>query len=367
VIVYFYTGMLGRGGMESVLATVANGLTARGHEVRVLAAGVLPDTPASYLAALPNFTNCSREQFGLGSRFRGEVAELRHTLSLQNVLRTLPEPDAIVAVHAPMAVGVAKLATNMMRKRPPVVSWLHNPPERLPQAVYLQYADAHLAISSGIGKRLQALVPHRPVSVVFNPVPEYGGQTVPRPAKPAFVYMGRLDNEQKRVDVLLRGLGQLTDLDWRLDVIGGEVVGSGKDEPMLRQLAEELDVADRIAWHGWLERPWDRVREATALLLASDYEGFPMVAGEALARGVPVVASNCPTGPDDLVIPGTNGYLFQPGDASGMAAILRGIATGELPLPSAEACAGSVRRFAAGEVIDRIGQTLRHYSIHLAT
>ncbi|MFC0215159.1 glycosyltransferase [Paenibacillus chartarius] len=372
--IYFYTGYLSRGGLETVLAITANELAKRGHDVRVLCAGVLPGSPEAYFRSLPCFVDCSLE---VGDAYPERQAgpsgtpgtavfsaaspgsEILPVLQLQSILQKLPEPDVIVAVHMPLTNAIARSAAKRLARRTPIVSWIHNPLNRLASPGAIRYADAHLAISSGIGRQLEQLMPDKPVTIVHNPIPDGGGTKIQRAGRPTFLYMGRLDNEQKRLDVMLQAFGQLRGLDWRLDVYGSSLGDNGREEEALTHMAAGLGIAGNIRWHGWVSSPWNAVQEATALLLTSDYEGFPMVLGEALARGLPVIASRCDTGPEDLVLPGVNGYLFQPGQPHDLAELLRAVIYGELSLPSAEVCAASVSQFAVSQVIDKFEQALR--------
>jgi glycosyltransferase involved in cell wall biosynthesis len=66
---------------------------------------------------------------------------------------------------------------------------------------------------------------------------------------------------------------------------------------------------------------------AKALVLSSRYEGFGMVLGEAMALRVPVISTDCPTGPRDLLDDGRAGLLVPVGDALAMSAAIRTILT----------------------------------------
>ena len=57
-----------------------------------------------------------------------------------------------------------------------------------------------------------------------------------------------------------------------------------------------------ITWHGWVDKPWEKINSASCTLLLSKFEGFPMVILESLSYGIPVISSDCPTGPEDLII-----------------------------------------------------------------
>lgn len=177
----------------------------------------------------------------------------------------------------------------------------------------LKYADFHLAISSGIALEIKRLDPKARVSVVYNPVlPDKTSNLKfigPPKSGVIFAYVGRLEDWQKNLTFLLKGLSKLP-FDWRL-----KVIGTGPDEKKVRILAKKLAMNDKIEWLGFSEKPFDLLMEegVTALLLTSRFEGLPTVLIEAISRGIPVVASNCKTGPDDIVVNGVNGYLYQQG------------------------------------------------------
>ncbi|MGB8956632.1 MAG: glycosyltransferase [Tumebacillaceae bacterium] len=363
--IYFYTWYAeGKGGLETVLELLSNELAARGHEVRVLTMGLTSRADRNWLKRLPNAIDCSRSRMGMEQRFPQENQVLGAIMDLQNVLSTLPEPDVIISTYSVNA-GIARIATNHMAKRPKIVSWVHGPLNILGQPEMLHYADAHLAISSGIADQFRATMPDKPIATVFNPFRQDLDYQVPRSDIPTFLYVGRLDNRQKRVDVLLRALGRLRDKEFRLKIVGESILNKGYEETSLRQLAVQMGIDDRIEWYGWHENPWEAAGDATCFVMSSDFEGFPMVLGEALGRGLPVVASNCVTGPIDIVIPGENGWLFPPGDDEALANILGHIADGRLEMPSQQACVDSIRRFALETVVDNIEDALQHVVRHL--
>lgn len=101
------------------------------------------------------------------------------------------------------------------------------------------------------------------------------------------------------------------------------IVGRGPDEAILRQLVGELDLMETVEFAGFLENPYEMVASADLFCLTSHYEGMPNVLVEAMALGTPVLATDCPYGPKEILNGGELGVLVSVGDVD---AIVRGIA-----------------------------------------
>ena len=125
------------------------------------------------------------------------------------------------------------------------------------------------------------------------------------------------------------------------------LIGDGELRQELEQQAEQLKIADRLEFMGWRDNPWDYADGVSGLVLASDYEAFPLVAIEAMACGRPVFSTPV-DGIVELVKPGVNGYLFERNNPEQMAEILDYYARGELPAISPEACREAVVLYEAG-------------------
>jgi len=96
----------------------------------------------------------------------------------------------------------------------------------------------------------------------------------------------------------------------------------------LRDLRSELGLAGRVTFAGFRSNPYPLMRNAHLFVLSSSWEGFPLVLIEALALGSPVVSTDCPSGPDELLVDDHLGYLVPP-DQPGCLAdrILRSLET----------------------------------------
>jgi glycosyltransferase involved in cell wall biosynthesis len=101
-------------------------------------------------------------------------------------------------------------------------------------------------------------------------------------------------------------------------------VGDGPERTRLENLAVELKIAAVIKWHGWLSRSklLDAYQSADLLVNPSLYEGMPNVVLEAMACGLPVIASKV-SGNDALVRHGETGFLFSLQEADGLISALQ--------------------------------------------
>ncbi|MGV7961876.1 glycosyltransferase [Photorhabdus tasmaniensis] len=218
-------------------------------------------------------------------------------------------PDIIIAID-PLSCYITSLARKLIFSKTLIFSWIHSSLEQLYKSIYAIKADYHLSISSGITRQFidRGVNPDK-IFTIFNPVSKKD-ETIPRPSEgiTKFLYVGRLTDDDKNVSSMFKALSQIHS-NWELNI-----VGSGHDEKILRSIADSLNIASNIVWHGWHKDPWsyiiNEIKEVTALLLTSNYEGFPMVLGEANAQGVYCISSDCKTGPADIISNGINGELY---------------------------------------------------------
>ena len=211
-------------------------------------------------------------------------------------------------------------------------------------------ADAHLAIATEIKDFIKDINTEANINLVYNPLPLYNGKLIQRPlSHHIFLYVGRIDDNQKNITFMLNGLSKLKNKEWSL-----KIIGTGKDENNLKNLANKLKISDRIEWLGFKEDPYTVIEHATALLLTSRWEGFGLVLVEANQRGIPVISSDCKSGPKDIVIPGRNGYLYKEGDINDFIRVISGVMNGKLQFDTQENIAKTAERFRDDIVIQNI-------------
>ena len=202
-------------------------------------------------------------------------------------------------------------------------------------------ADVIVGVSAGVVEALQSRLGSMSADllrVIYNPVvtDELLERAVLSPEHPWFaedtpiiVAAGRL-KPQKDFSTLVRAFAKVrTSRAVRLIILG-----EGPERMMLESLTEELGVTDDVALPGFVDNPLAYYSRAAVFVLSSRWEGLPTVLIEALACGAPVIATDCPSGPREILADGRYGLLLPPGDVEEMCAAIETALEGDLePAP----------------------------------
>lgn len=132
---------------------------------------------------------------------------------------------------------------------------------------------------------------------------------------PILATMGRL-TRQKGFDILIRALARIEGLSPRLLIVGE---GSPSETATLRTLVNDEGLTDRVAFLGYQENPFAILSRSDMFVSSSRWEGASNALIEALACGLPIAATNCPTGNREVVEKGPFGTLAPIEDPEGLA------------------------------------------------
>ncbi len=132
------------------------------------------------------------------------------------------------------------------------------------------------------------------------------------------VSFGRL-YPQKGYDLLLQAFARIHEKfpEWKLAIFG-----IGKDRDQLLSLVSDLGIGGKVKFPGRTNHPYAVLKRAGLYVSSSRYEGFPNALCEAMASGLPVVATDCPTGPREIITDGEDGLLVPPEDIDALAAAM---------------------------------------------
>jgi UDP-D-galactose:(glucosyl)LPS alpha-1,6-D-galactosyltransferase len=336
----------GRGGLENVIKLVHDELKRRGHEVRVFQ--LFPPRYRDWAESIGDIY-----YYGDNENYASPINQQRIDVlsgNYEQMTRLLGRPAVILATHTPIFSRICRMAVEKMQtvNKPVILSWLHGPPNVFGGGDLLSLCDAHLAISGDIAGQLKTYAKADNVFYVGNPIDFNDISVFKRHTGTLKIaYVGRINNSQKRLDILFAGLANLQG-EWQLDI-----VGDGPDTAVLVQKAHQIGVDQNIIWHGWSNTPWKELTDPSLLVLSSDYEGFGLVVVEALARGLPVISTDC-EGPCDMIQNGVNGWLFPHRDSQALQQILQDIINKTKLLPNVKACVRSAETYRVENVVDRM-------------
>lgn len=323
-----YLPLLSGGGAERAMVVLANGFTARGHKVDLVVARAegpylkdlnpglrvvdlnsrrSPIVPLS-LAALTGYLKRERPRVLLSTlTYTSVVAVVARALAGVDTRLYVSEQNALSS-SVQNAVGWSE------RWKPHFLRWSY------------PRVDGLVAVSSGVADDISEVLGYERdrIRVIHNPIETakllaLADERVEHPwfapgEPPVVLGVGRLTS-QKDFPTLIRAFAQLrSGREARLMILGeGELRGE------LESLVESLGLSAEVALPGFVDNPFAYMRAAALFVLSSRWEGLANVIIEALACGTPVVSTDCPYGPAEILDHGRWGRLVQVGDYRGMA------------------------------------------------
>jgi glycosyltransferase involved in cell wall biosynthesis len=315
-----------------------------------------------HLRLLPEFLKADLDVTFLLDRERGELLEPVRQLGARIVslgadrqIKALPKlvgflktnkPDVLIANMEHMNV-MAVLARRIANVRTRIIATQHNTFSEQAKRPSWQFkilpfayrwtmpmADEVVAVSVGVADDLAnstGLLRPR-IRVIYNGVvtedfDERANHTPDHPwfseAPPVVLAMGRMV-EQKDFATLIEAFARVADrTDARLLILG-----EGPLRPRLEALVRRAGLDDRVSMPGFTENAPAYLKHSRLFVLSSRFEGFGNVVAEALACGTPVVSTNCPYGPNEILDDGRFGHLVPVGDTAKLGeAIIEALST----------------------------------------
>lgn len=176
-----------------------------------------------------------------------------------------------------------------------------------------------------LGSRLRVLYNPKDVARLRQRASELPEDT--RIERPYLLAVERLEESQKDISTLLRAYALLQrDYGVQEQLY---IIGKGGSEAELRQLAEELGIAGSVCFLGFISNPYPWIQRCRLMVHSAKFEGLPTVMIEGLLLGKLIVASDCPTGPREILAGGAAGMLVPVGDASAFASAIHRLLTDE--------------------------------------
>ncbi|WP_250125273.1 glycosyltransferase [Chroococcidiopsis sp. CCMEE 29] len=331
VLSFLFFDLDANGAVKAML-TLARGFIERGFKVDI----VVLEAKGEGFKWLPNEARVVE----LKCRNRG-FSKLVYLGSLVQYLRKV-QPIALIAGDD---INFGSIAKYLARVRTRVVInsqtnlsnlFLKYSPRRVrvsPTAFLLRrflwfydWADALVPVSQGVADDLTQIAGRslKHMRVIHNPVVtpklfEQAKEPIDREwfkdgAPPVILGVGRL-SLQKDFPTLIRAFTIVRkQLPARLMILG-----EGEERPQIEAMIKELGLASEVALPGFVSNPYAFMSRAAVFVLSSVYEGLPTVLIEAMAVGTPVVSTDCPSGPREILGFGKYGMLVPVRDFEALA------------------------------------------------
>jgi rhamnosyl/mannosyltransferase len=310
-----------RGGMETVLAGLCQGLAKKGVDCEVIVARDQDDPPGDEyegikvrrLLSWGTFRSVSICPAALGAMrgLQADIIHLHHPNPLAEISYLLSRPRSrlILTYHSDI------VRQNWLSKlyAPFLLSVLD-------RAEVIVATSPHYVVSSPILRRFQQKVRVIPLGCNMPDYETCQGTANQKKSNPQYFFLGRLV-PYKGISVLIKALAYLPGFLW--------IGGIGPLEEKLKQQVAQLNLGSRVEFLGNIseEEKFKRLAACDVLVLPSinRAEAFGLVLIEAMALSRPVVVSDLPTGVRMLVQDDFNGFRFPPGDSKALAAVIHRI------------------------------------------
>lgn len=325
--VSFFLPALEGGGAERAMLHVAQGLAAQGIGVDL----VLAEAKGAYLSKVPPSIRIVDLQAQFPVLLSKTLALHRYLQQQQpkvlfsalDILSSATWAQRLAGVPTRIVMCVQTHLSQQFRDHQPHTMGRIRP--RLVRWFY-PWADQIVTASQGVAADVSKItgVPLESIQVIYNPVVtpevlENLHQPIDHPwfatgEPPVILGVGRLVS-QKDFPTLVRAFARVRPrYPSRLMILG-----EGEDRLKLEAMIRELGLEEDVALPGFVENPYTYMAHAAVFALSSVFEGFGNVVAEALAAGTPVVSTDCPSGPAEILANGQYGHLVPVGDADALA------------------------------------------------
>lgn len=335
LVVFALKDLNGGGAERAVLNVIRNWSSTTSSPALLLCryeGPYLDEVPENVRLTVLNASTGVRNTVLFGRRLRSALEDLEvqmvvSTLTAMNkgILRArkLGYLSAPVAAVEQTNLSVRLQGKRFSRVRKREMKTLYNSAERIitcSQGLADDLADA-LSLASD---RIECI--HNPIDVEQVRKKAWQNNTEPLARhfdsirRPIICAAGRL-SPQKAFDDLIVSFSRLEE-----DLKGSLVIlGEGEEEERLKDLASSLGVCSDVYFPGFSNNPWWYVARSQVFALSSHWEGFGNVLVEAMACATPVVSTDCPYGPGEIVKHGVDGLLVEPGDLDGLSEALSAV------------------------------------------
>lgn len=182
-----------------------------------------------------------------------------------------------------------------------------------------------ITVSKALADDIVYNVGVKPKSIVtiYNPfnfkrIREMANEQIQLPKEPYIIYVAKFEN-RKRHDILIDAYYK-SKIPHKLVLLGGCYTRSDEETfQKLKAQIKQLNLDKKIIIPGFQKNPYPWIKNASLFVMSSDNEGLPTVLIESLIVGTPVVSTDCPTGPREILVDELSNFLVPVGNSDALA------------------------------------------------
>ena len=168
---------------------------------------------------------------------------------------------------------------------------------------FYKFADGIICNSNSSKNFLKRYLKKNSIITIFNPL-IYGNEIISNKLRSNLLTVGRLEN-QKNISGIILALKKVKNYFPNIKLL---IIGSGSEKKILKELVDKNKLNDNVEFKGYIN-PQNYLLSSKILILNSFFEGMPNILQEALAHKIPIISTNCESGPTEILENGKYGTL----------------------------------------------------------
>lgn len=304
------------GGAERVFVTLVNNLITNGHDVSLIVSKKSGNLLDSLIDDVDVF---ELNHYGIRSIFRLRKVVIDNKFDVLIGTLNMAYVVAVLKLFLPNScVMISRLGNTISSDLEN-----HKGVIKLIQKIYqyvLLFSDRIIVQSKSMEYDLYEVVRFSKIreitQLIYNPIDEHRVLSLSNDVEPSslinrsdIVTVGRLEKQKDHITTIL-AFNEYQKVHKNVKL---HILGDGSLREYLVEFVSDLNLTNKIIFHGHVSNPYSYIANAKILVMSSLYEGFSNVILESICLHTPVVASDCPGGNSEIITDGVNGFLFKTG------------------------------------------------------
>ena len=308
----FYIGSMQKGGAQRVISNLCNFFIKKGEVILI--------NDIEPVVNIPEYDiHRNVKRYYLDDKQRCSISKNIFRMSkLRKILKN-EQPELVVSFMGPPNIRLLLSTCSLKFKK--VVSVRNDPNIEYGYGIKKIVSNIIFLLADGIVFQTKEAASYfwranrQKSQIIYNPVNEKFFMQNRNHIKNEIAIVGRLE-PQKNIALAIRAFSKVVKAYPNYKLV---LYGEGKEKQVLVDLVKQLGLESSVIFYGIANEIERKLAESALFLMSSDYEGLPNALMEAMAVGVPVVATNCPCGgPKELIQNENQGLLVSCNDVEGM-------------------------------------------------